>query len=184
MPENRGGEGGGDKRFLFLIGGKLNNLVIYGDILVNFLRILNTKSTYFSKKMKNGKLFFHRFQHIAHLLCQYGDFWGWWVCISVTRKTQTSHYRERNSLMISVINTNWIHPVGYNSITKRSVTNGAKVDSSSSEIGKVLKNRFFDRIKQFSHLSIRHPHGWLFSRMLLTSFSCYEVSVMCLMLSL
>ena len=57
------------------IGVKLNNLVIYGDILVNFLRILITKLT-ISQKNKNCKIIFSFFQiaklfsffqNIAHL---------------------------------------------------------------------------------------------------------------------
>ena len=47
-------------------------MVIYDNILVHFLRILNTKST-ISQKLtiaKIGNLFFHRFQNIGHLLGQ------------------------------------------------------------------------------------------------------------------
>jgi len=54
------------------IGTKFNNLVIYGDILVNYRRILCTNST-ISQKLKIAKmwnLFSHRFQNIAHLLGQ------------------------------------------------------------------------------------------------------------------
>ena len=47
------------------IGAKLNNFVIYGDILVNFLRISKTENR---KNLK--KLFFHSYQSIAHLLGQ------------------------------------------------------------------------------------------------------------------
>ena len=48
-------------------------LVIHSDIVINFLRILSTKST-ISQKIKitkMGKLFFHRFQNIVHLLGQF-----------------------------------------------------------------------------------------------------------------
>ena len=56
--------------------------IIYGDIL-DALRILSIKST-ISQKIKISKLFFHR--HIAHLLLDYGHFWGGGrVCISLTR---------------------------------------------------------------------------------------------------
>ena len=48
------------------IGAKLNNLVIYGDIMVNFLRILSIKSI-ISQKLKIGKSFFHSFENIAQL---------------------------------------------------------------------------------------------------------------------
>ena len=46
----------------------------FGDILVNFLRNLSTKSTV-SQKInirKIGKLVFHKLQHIGHLLFKYG----------------------------------------------------------------------------------------------------------------
>ena len=46
-------------------------------ILVNFLRILSTKTT-ISKKIdiaENVKLFYHRFQNITHILSQFCNFW-------------------------------------------------------------------------------------------------------------
>ena len=52
-----------ETRFNFVtgkIGEKLNNVVIYGDILVNFLLILSEKSFIF-KKIKFGKLYFYKF---------------------------------------------------------------------------------------------------------------------------
>ena len=52
------------------IGEKLENLVIYGDILVDFLRILNTKLG-LSQKLKIAKLrkfVLHPLHDIAHLL--------------------------------------------------------------------------------------------------------------------
>ena len=60
---------------------KHNNLVIYRDVLVNFLRILSTKSTISHKLiiLNIGKIFFDRFQNIAHLFgskTQFGQFWG------------------------------------------------------------------------------------------------------------
>ena len=51
------------------IGAKVNNLVIYGDILVNFLKNLSTKSN-ISQKLKIGKIvkfIFHSFHNIAQL---------------------------------------------------------------------------------------------------------------------
>ena len=44
------------------IGAKLDNLVIYDDIFVTFLRTLTTKSTIYQilKIAKMGKLLFHR----------------------------------------------------------------------------------------------------------------------------
>ena len=47
------------------IEAKPNNLVFYGDIFVNFLRVSRTKSTI---THKTAKLFFHT----AHLLFQFG----------------------------------------------------------------------------------------------------------------
>ena len=46
--------------------------------LVNFLRILRTKST-ISHKLKIGKLIFHSFLHIPHLSCKYELFWNFLV---------------------------------------------------------------------------------------------------------
>ena len=43
-------------------------MIAYGDIVVNFLRILSTKSTISGKK--NRKIYFHRFQNTAHILGQ------------------------------------------------------------------------------------------------------------------
>ena len=44
-------------------------MFIYGDIVVELLRILSTKSTIYKKNenRKNLKIVFHRFQNIAHL---------------------------------------------------------------------------------------------------------------------
>ena len=53
--------------FTSKISAKHNDLVIYGYSLVNFLGILSIKST-ISQNVKFGKLFFHKFQNIAHLL--------------------------------------------------------------------------------------------------------------------
>ena len=55
---------------------KLNDLVIYGDILVNLLSILSTKSTIYQKIKigKIGKLISHSCQHIVHVSCKYGHF--------------------------------------------------------------------------------------------------------------
>ena len=61
------------------IGAKLNNLLIFIDILVNFLRILSTKSMVFSQV-----LFFHWLQFpIANLLGQKNKFCHLWSAILV-----------------------------------------------------------------------------------------------------
>ena len=44
-------------------------MAIYGDIVVNFQRILSTEST-ISQKLKIRKKIVHRFQNIANLLGQ------------------------------------------------------------------------------------------------------------------
>ena len=70
-------------------------MVIYGDIVVNFLIILRIKSI-ISQKLRNakiGKLFFHRFRNIAHPVGQkeFGHFWSFnlvnFLSILVQNKT-------------------------------------------------------------------------------------------------
>ena len=53
--------------------------------MVSFQRILNTKST-LSQKLKIGKLFFHRFQNITHLLgpkTTYGPFFRGGITLNI-----------------------------------------------------------------------------------------------------
>ena len=52
---------------------KLNNLVIYGNHFGQFSKNSEYKFDHISKT-KNRKCFFHRFQNIAHLLSQSGNF--------------------------------------------------------------------------------------------------------------
>ena len=55
------------------IGAKLNNLIIYSDILVNFLRIFSKENQPYTKPNRQSQkfeIFFHKFQNIIHLLKQ------------------------------------------------------------------------------------------------------------------
>ena len=52
------------------------NLATFGDILVNFLRIMSTKSSTISEKIKTGKLFFISFSTLRIFYSNMATFEG------------------------------------------------------------------------------------------------------------
>ena len=79
-------------------------MVIHGDIVVNIIRIWSTKST-ISQKIKTakiGKLLFHRFQNIAHILGQkkwatFGHLWRYFGKFSNHFEYKIEHFSKNKS---------------------------------------------------------------------------------------